>query len=364
MRSALVVFPDEWLVYSPTLLNLMAALIDRGWRVKVFAANNGRYPQIEIAGAEIIWVPVPKLFPIRLEKSFFYKLYKFLRILFSLSKIRGEKFRLIFGVDSIGFCAVRAVFPKAVYLSLELVQDIFGTLSKRIGIVTLLTQTEERRDYLVRDMPNVSTYYLQNAPVFDPNITVSARTGFKLIYFGNITVTNGVEYCIESLKCLDTRYTLTLKGLVYEPYRKILVEKYGELLIDNRLILDCEYIDQADVLKYLSTYDVGFCFYSDAIMATNDFNFVSCPSGKVFNYFAAGVPVIGINILGLKPVVEFNAGVLLDNKSPESIKEALEVINRNYVEYVQNCFNAARCFDFNSSVDIVLSELDFPVMSN
>lgn len=354
MKSVIIVFPDEWLVYSPTLLNMISLLVKSSWKVTIIAVNNRRYPQLQMKDVEFIWVSMPKLYLIRLEKGFFYRVYKFLKLLCSLRKIRAKQFSLAIGVDSIGYCAIKSTFPNAVFLSLEVVRDIFWSLSQKIGIEKLIIQTEERRDYLLRDMPNVSTYYLQNSPIFDCNFNTPIRSGFRLIYFGNISDSHGVEYCADLLNHLDESYTLTLKGAIYDRYKAILVSKYSSLLNSHRLILDNEYVEQANVVRFLSDYDLGFCIYSESIIKSNDFNYISCPSGKLFNYYAAGIPVIGTHIIGLKSVSEFNTGILLDTNSPENIKAAVETIKRNYREYVKNCYRAAEVFDFRTNFDDVL----------
>jgi hypothetical protein len=93
-------------------------------------------------------------------------------------------------------------------------------------------------------MPDVKTFYLQNSPIFDHNVTTPIRSGFKLIYIGNIIDIHGVEYCIDLLNHLDDRYTLTLKGIIYERYKTILERTYKSLLSSRRLILDNEYVEQ------------------------------------------------------------------------------------------------------------------------
>jgi len=357
MNSALIVFPDEWLSYSPTILNIISLLVDKGWAVTVYAVYNERYQKLQIANVKIFWVKMPKLPLIRFEKHFLYKFYKLMKLVISLRNVRYNEYSVVIGVDSIGYCALRTVFSRGVLLSLEVARDVFWKICQYFGIDTLIIQTEERRDYVLKDMKNVKTFFLQNAPIYDRVIPTPVRTGYKLIYFGNIIDAHGVEYCIESLNCLDDRYTLTLKGSIYERYRVDLERKYHVLFNTRRIILDCNYVEQHNVLKYLADYDIGFCFYSEEVISAAIFDYISAPSGKLFNYYAAGVPVIGTNIIGLKSVSDFNAGILLNDSRPEHIKKSLEIIKDNYDIYVKNCYRAAKAFDFNDSFNGILVNL-------
>ena len=110
-------------------------------------------------------------------------------------------------------------------------------------------------------------------------------------------------------------------------------------------------LEQDEIVEYLSQFYLGFCFYDlSCTNATTRFNFVSVPSGKLFNYYAAGVPVIGCDLLGLKSAKEFQAGVLLEHISAENITRAMKTIDEEYDFYHQNCYKAAEHFDFDRAL--------------
>ena len=54
-----------------------------------------------------------------------------------------------------------------------------------------------------------------------------------------------------------------------------------------------------EYIKYVSNFRIGFCFY-DWNLIKNDFNYQTAPSGKLFVYLSAGLPVIVCNIPGFK----------------------------------------------------------------
>lgn len=115
------------------------------------------------------------------------------------------------------------------------------------------------------------------------------------------------------------------------------------------------YIDRENLAEYLSKFYIGFCFYDLKILKKRRdlaiFNYITAPSGKLFNYYAAGLPVIGSNISGLISVKEFNTGVLLDDYSPQAIRQAIDTISTNYSLLSTNCFKAAEHFSFDKMIE-------------
>jgi len=358
MKSALIIFPDEWLAYSPTMLNAFSILVGEGWHVTVFALDNSRYPDVQIDGVNIVYFTIPKLFLLRWEQLMIYQLLKFIRIFFAVISLRKNSYNLIIGVDAAGYSVAKLLFPSVCFLSLEIARNFFWKLACRLGIETLVIQSPERRHYLLGENSEVRTLYLQNAPIWDGVTAMSSRQGCKLIYFGNIMQSHGVEYCIELLRVLDDCYTLTIKGAVYDRYYRHLLTCYRDLIDEKRLIIDRSYLEQEKVVEYMRPFDIGFCLYSEKVICSNDYNYLSCPSGKLFNYFAAGLPVIGSKIIGLKPVEEFSCGILVGSQDTTTIKAALENIQSDYQSYVTNCFTAARHYDFSTAFRRILAVND------
>ena len=55
------------------------------------------------------------------------------------------------------------------------------------------------------------------------------------------------------------------------------------------------------------------------------------------------------------PIEEFNAGVLIEDLSPESIKQAVEKVELNYDQMVKGCFKAAKHFCYKTNVEPFIS---------
>jgi len=102
--------------------------------------------------------------------------------------------------------------------------------------------------------------------------------------------------------------------------------------------------------EYLNSFEIGFCFYDTRYEHINNFNYNTAPSGKLFKYYAAGVPVIGSNIAGLQSIDEFQTGIRVKNYTPKEILNACETIQANYQFYYQNCLKAAEHFSFDKMI--------------
>jgi glycosyltransferase involved in cell wall biosynthesis len=354
-KKVLVIFPNEWLAYTPTLLNLVKETSD-DFDFKVLAIDDGTYKNSELSGDQFDLIPIHPFIP-RVHsfvvKTFgtskFYQLAKMLIIYMSARTYVGKVDEVI-AIDSAGLWIAQKLFSRCHFMSLELFRDFLFKQSDLSLIESVIIQTQERYDYLFGDV-DIKTFFIQNAPVYQPSLIKQRDTASKkAIFLGNANARNGVYYCIEAIQNIED-ISLTIKGSISRDDRQQIEAQYSDLLNSKKIVIDDRYLEQDELIEYLSQFYVGFCFYD--LSCTDDttrFNFVSVPSGKLFNYYAAGVPVIGSNLPGLISVKEFEAGLLLDNVSTEQVLQALTYIDNNHEQLSKNCLKASEHFDFNSSV--------------
>lgn len=348
----LIIFPDAWLAYSPSILNFVKMLEKYNQSYLVLYLDTGEYDNshINIKGKPIK-IKVNFLFKVlrklRLHKIFI--LYSFLREISILKK--EYNFDEIVGIDALGFLIGRCAFKQLIYYSLEVQRSLANLfVFKYLHPKCLIIQSEDRVEYLnIFKENNTKNYFIQNSPIIDKN------NGFlkkiyqgKLIYFGNIIKSHGVENCIETLYLLKNNETLTLKGTCSDKYFKYLTDKYQDLLKSKRLIIDTSYIEQEKIVDYLSDFNIGFCLYDLDIIGNNDFNYISCPSGKLFNYLMCGIPVIGNDIIGLQVVTQEKTGILIEELSSEKIIKAINDIALEYQILSQNAYNTSFLFDYET----------------
>jgi len=351
-RCILIIFPDEWLSHSPTILNLVRVL-ETSFNVNVLALDDGTFRNSDLRDDRFMFIRINKTLAQTLLRRArpIYALVKALLLVLRLNQlIKNSSIDEVIAVDSVGLWAAQRVFRKCHFLSLEVKRDLFFSMSDVSRIQSIVIQTRERLNALIeRSMTNV--FFIQNSPSIDRvNISKNLKQRFsgKLVYLGNIIPNHGIYKILDAINGDTTdQLTLTLKGVTYKnSVKTTILSRYNRLIDQGKVVLDETYTDQANIVKYLTPFSIGFCFYDFNLISKNDFNYLSSPSGKLFNYYAAGVPVIGTDVPGLSSVHEFKTGILIKELTADCILTAIKRINNNYEEFSRNCIRAARHYDF------------------
>lgn len=345
MKQVLIVFPDEWVAYSPTVLNMVNAL-SGDFEVTVLAFDNGLYDNSSLEAGRYTFINLPTQ-PSRL--LYLIGLYKPLKAFLLTRRIRKLGIKQVIAIDSIGLWSSLKCVPTCDYLSLEVIHDFYFRHSDKSRIQSIVIQTPERYKYLFGKL-ELPCFYIQNAPPLARPIQQNKLVDrCEAVYFGNIIPRHGIYFCLDALQ-YTSNVRLTVKGRIPAKVKKTILRKYSSLIKNDLLVLDETYLEADDIVEYLSRFHTGFCLYDMNMIDRDDFNYLSVPSGKLFYYYAAGVPVIGSDILGLKTISECHTGVTLTDLSPESIAAAMNSIIEQHDTLSANCLVTARQFDFNSSV--------------
>jgi glycosyltransferase involved in cell wall biosynthesis len=336
----------------------MAKLVSGYGRVDIIAFWDEKMSDVKELDAHVRFIKIhPVIFRIlaKLRLLSACKLLLLLWIIFRKSRIRYD---VSFGVDPLGFIAVKAFSNNPVFLSLEVERNLWSVIAKTLRISKLLIQSEARKEYLLGEDFEPRYWILPNSPIILPDMKQEfGEQKKKILYLGNICRKHGVEFCVDSLRMMDSDIKLTLHGIITKDYLKYLGQRYSDLIDSGRLYITSQYIEQANIYSYLKSFDIGLCLYDIGRDRFSDFNYLSCPSGKMYDYFAAGLPVIGSNILGLQDIKVFNAGVLIDDYQPETIVLAINRIYESYNRYSEASYNAGRHFDFKKYFLPMLDDL-------
>ncbi len=360
-NKVLILFPDTWLSYSPSIINLTKVMIEGGWQVTVIAVHDGSFHKTTE-------INVSYIVPTRVTRKLvgvlkLFSIYRFVALSVKIFKLRNHEFDLVIGVDSLGYLIARLFFENPVYYSLHIRKVLSTYLCKKLRIERMIIQTSERLDITVKNMgySPADVWFIQNSPILERPWLSPIRhhqRKFKLVYFGNVAKnTYGIENCIETLHYVPDDVTLTLKGPLSARYRNELEDSYGKFISMGRLTFDSEYIAQDKVIGWLKGFDLGFCFYDEEEIRRGNPNIISAPSGKLFNYLAASVPVIGSKISGLQILSEFGAGILLDGQDPKKIGAAVSEIRSSYETFSLGCKQAAMKNDFRVMAESFLADL-------
>lgn len=347
----LIVFPDPWVAYSPTVLNLVDELQQR-FEVRVLGVSSG-LPVQDLPKDVFRFVRIPVRVRAMLTRV---KLYRVLVVVLLLLRLLRQRARIIVGVDSVGLLVSQIRFGAAHLLSLEARKDVFWRLCRAKRILSVSIQTPERYDYLF-PRGDRTVFYLPNAPARPSTYPRLERQNDHLVFFGNAIPTHGIFQCLEVMTLLP-ELRLTIKGIIPDAQHKTIVEQFGSLIDDGRVVVDSAYLGQDSVVTYLSQFAAGFCIYDLDLIDPDDFNYLSVPSGKLFNYYAAGVPVIGTKMLGLQSIEEYGAGVLISTLDPSSMADAVKEVLRGADAFRRGCDEAARDNDFAVRSRALVEHLD------
>lgn len=362
MKKVTILFGDIHLSYSPTVIGLYD-LLSQQFDVTIVAKSPATFDNKPLTNRKVVYFKERKLGGIKKYSnrilfellSIFNKGVKSLRkkdihhsclyeYKFISDFLAKENPDFIIAVDFKNLLYTHVLNKRVEFLSLEIrPKDKFYIGNDFQHINSVIIQTKERFEHLF-DSRELRTFFIQNAPIYIPSSTNQNRSG--LVYCGTAWDPFGFYHLLDFLKKFP-EYTLSVKGAMLNDDRKRVETEYNDLISSDRLIVDDVYLDETEVVDYLRRFRIGFCFYNFDIDWINTFNYFSAPSGKMFKYLAAGVPVVGQDILGLNPVKEFDCGVLIKDLKPESIKAAIDKIESNFDYYSQNCLKAASHYSFD-----------------
>lgn len=373
-ENILILFHGEHIAYAPTVIQLydmlsakysvtIAAQYPVGFNDQKLENRNvvyHRFYQVKSRYFYLLLFPLIALF--NKEARYFkknkinYKQY-FFRFLFIKRQLRKNKYKKVISVDNMNllFCSILKVPTD--FLSLELSCDErLLPLVDTTCLNCVIIQSKERYEYLFKDK-KFKTYYVQNAPAFREIQIKSKRNG--LIYAGTASNIMGFYHILDYIRAFKDE-KLTVQGAIMKSDKEKVNQEYPDLLEEGRLNINSKYLENDEMVELISNYEIGFCFYNfdETYISENYFNYISAPSGKMFKYLAAGVPVVCSDIPGFKFVNEFQCGVLIEGLGGQEIRAAILKIRENYDLYVKNTLQAARFYDFDNAIAPYLDSIE------
>ena len=365
-KKVLIIFPDHWLAYSPTVTNIFEILSER-YDVQVVAVElmvKNKAACIRVEDQNVSYVRFPKI-PRKIwtamcifEEQFnkilgrrfcninFFRILQAWILYKKCKKIEAD---VVIGVDAVGFYVAQKIFTCAHVVSLEISTDDFfyrKMFQNAASIQSLIIQSRERLHLLnLLLKPEQKVIIAQNAPVLREE-EISPEFNSRFIYLGSGNLTMGIKFLFDYFSHYP-KHSLTFKGLFDAEY---IYKHFPHVKNSKNIEFDDAFVSNRNVQKYLAQFSIGFCFYDFAHVAESaKQNMLHGPSGKVFNYFAAKLPIIASDIPGFQMIKEYGAGILLKDPTPENIDDAVENIRSNYKEYSDNALKAAKDFCFKKS---------------
>jgi glycosyltransferase involved in cell wall biosynthesis len=362
-KKILLFFDGSHLAYSPTVTQVYDALSDN-FEVTILAEDprnvtNQRlsnrsvvYYRYATGGIRYLYILLFKFLSVfnkdvkalRENKFDASILSEFLLLKRLLKKNRYERVIAV-DIKNLFFCSL--LKQRTDFLSLELCKDeqLLSYVDRQL-IGCLLIQRPDRKAYLFKEQ-DMHVFYVQNAPVFRNLPLKKERKG--LIFSGTAWDAFGFYHCLAYINKYKEE-TLTVQGVLLPQDKERIDREYAHLVNESRLLINEHYFENEEVEEYISGYEIGFCFYNFSISWINNYNYKTAPSGKLFKYLAAGVPVVGIDIAGFDFVKEFQCGILIKDLGEAAIREAVQNIRGNYAFFVENALKAAKHFSFDKAI--------------
>jgi len=177
---------------------------------------------------------------------------------------------------------------------------------------------EERKIHYINNGVNLGEFYreVQNFRISDQEL--DDMDTFKVIYTGSVRVANDLKTVVDAAKIIKNNGYNNIKILIYGdgPDKNTLSDYCKENNIDN--IHFKGFVEKKYVPYLLSKSDISLLNYKNAKTLR-----YGGSQNKLFEYMAAGKPVLVTVDMNYSPVVKYNCGISLKQASPESIANAI-----------------------------------------
>ena len=203
-------------------------------------------------------------------------------------------------------------------------------ISKMVGIYesyvckrldAVVTATPYIRNKFLKD--NDNSIDINNFPLLNELSTLDTSNFSgreRCCYVGAITKVRGINEIISSLQLVDPKFKLDLGGRFSEPSLELLVKQQPGW----NQVVDHGWQDRAGIQSILQKSFAGLVTLHPII------NYLDALPVKMFEYMAAGIPVIASDIpLWREIIEESDCGVCVDPYSPKDIANAIEYLGNN-----------------------------------
>lgn len=173
---------------------------------------------------------------------------------------------------------------------------------------------------------------------------------FKVVYTGSIRRVNSIFLIVEAAKVLKERGVNDVDFIIYGDgtERENLIKRCTELNLEN--IHFRKHVDKKFIPNILKKADATI------IVGQHDsMNKYGMSANKVFDYMAAGKPIISNLDVGYDKILKYNCGIVTPDGDGTEIADAvLKVKNLNSEEYCTMCKNA----------ELAALQFDYKTLSN
>jgi glycosyltransferase involved in cell wall biosynthesis len=184
------------------------------------------------------------------------------------------------------------------------------------------------RPVVVRNVPSTGLA----APVLAARDTVRRRIGLSseiplMVYVGSITVDRGLELCVRALQHLPDVHFAAV-GPRYQATEEAMKCAAAEIGSLDRLHL-VDAVPPTDVMNFISDADCSVMAIQNVCLS-----YYFCFPNKLLESVLSGLPVVAADLYELRRfVVQYNVGVVVDERDPRSIADGVREVLRHRPRY-------------------------------
>jgi len=227
-------------------------------------------------------------------------------------------------------------YPKDILTKHWIARPLRGFVSRFVNLIEVLSS--KLFDAIIAATPAIAkrfpapkTLIIQNFPILDEAAFIQPSTSYidrsdQVIYVGSISEVRGIKEMVKAIEILNN--SLSEENFV----KLLLLGKFeSERLFDEVSSLPgWKYVEflgwkSRDVVEqFLLNSKLGLVIFHPAP------NYIDSQPNKLFEYMAAGLPVVASDFPLWREIIKaINAGLLVDPLSPVEIAEAMKRILTN-----------------------------------
>lgn len=202
--------------------------------------------------------------------------------------------------------------------------------------------------FLPAVVPNISRYmaYKPTTNLQEKLKTAVLGISRLVLYQGAIIPGRGLEMTPHALSLLPENFGMALMGGGVPAYKSILMNLAVELGVGNRFFI-LPPVLQTQLFPFTCSADVGMVIYQNTCR-----NNYYCAPNKLYEYAAAGVPMVGTDFPTIRGFIESqNVGTLFHPESPEDLARAISEVCRSEATYAgmfESCLKTAEQFTWEN----------------
>ncbi len=197
-------------------------------------------------------------------------------------------------------------------------------LAKYSGIVAATPFIRDKFTVINSCTVDINNYpCLSEFPTVCRSKNVNTKSEASVCYVGGLSKVRGIKGIVQSMAYVQSDVNLNIAGA----FSEVDFEKEVKALSSWSVVRELGFLDREGIQNTLSNSIAGLVTLHPII------NYLDALPVKMFEYMAAGLPVISSDIPLWKEIIEGNeCGICVNPMNPKAIAESIDYLVRNHEE--------------------------------